>query len=288
MVDKHKNRMVVSGVDLFEKYGLVFSDDYTLSLPPFIRNYVEITGRDGPIDFSEVSGDVRYGIREQEFKFFKMPSMTQREFEELKTELATFLHGKKHTYTLGVDPGYTYTGRLEIQADSKFEQDAGFFTIIAEADPYKSKGMFSYKLNAKGGIEIDVAAGRKKVVPIFEVYSRTLISKNERSWYIEPGTHRIRAILLSGESNKLVINNDLDQIYLGRWSDDPDERWEDDKDTRWFVEANNGIPPQTSKTWEHDADETWEVDAESRWYEELYPVESVEGYFYIAFEWKDL
>lgn len=284
----HQNRMIVGGVDLFETYGLVSSDNYSLPLPPVVENYIDIPGRDGSLDTSEFSGDVRYGRREQSFVFFKMDFMTQREFEELKTELAGRFHGREFTYELGVDPGYIYTGRISIDPESTFQNDHAFFTMKVKAEPYKSKGTMVYKVNADGGVEINVPAGRKKVVPVFEVSAKTLISQNKNSWYIDPGTYRIRDLLVSGPENILTFNNNLDREYIGRWSDDPEEIWADDPYTIWSVEANNGLPILTSKTWAYDADTTWASNANTTWYDELYPAEPGDDYVYVAFDWKDL
>lgn len=284
----HKNRLVLDGVDLFETYGLVFSDNYQLPLPPVIENMIDIPGRDGPLDISDFSGDVRYNTREQSFVFFKMDEITQQDFERMKTEIAGRFHGRRLSYTLGVDPGYIYTGRVSIDSESTFQNDHAFFALKIKADPYKSKGIMTYKINADGGVEITVPAGRRKVVPTFEAAAKTLISLNGKSWYIEPGTFKIRDVVIFGPNNEFVFNSNLTRDYIGVWADDPEDTWDESPDMIWSVEANNGLPILTSKIWDYDKNSRWSDDADSRWIEEMYPAEPGDNYVYIAFDWEDL
>lgn len=283
-----KNRMVVDGVDLYDEFGLVFGDNYELTLPEPIYDFLDVPGRDEPIDLTEFSGDVRYSQRKDKFVFFRLDGMSQASFEKAKTRLATFLHGKKHTYTLVIDEGYTYTGRLAITSDSKFSIAAGHFTVEATADAYKLKDTYTYHINAAGGVTITIPAGRRKVRPKIEVGHKTLITKDGQTWTLEPGTSQIRDLYFSGPENVVLINS-FPEYSVAYWSDAPDETWYEGRNETWAQEAAGGEPIQEYPTWALDPDEIWATDLDSRWIDELYPATPGSEYnVYFQYAWEDL
>lgn len=66
--DYPENRLIVNGVDLTLKYGLILIDGYKLD-PPEVKKYeVDIPGGDGVIDLTDsLLGDTAYKNREIEF-----------------------------------------------------------------------------------------------------------------------------------------------------------------------------------------------------------------------------
>ena len=86
-----KNRLIVNGVDLTEKFKMVLSDGYTLT-PPSPKTYIiDIPGGHGKLDLTEsLFGDVPYDNRKQEFTFY---IINVEDFEKAKTEISNMLHG---------------------------------------------------------------------------------------------------------------------------------------------------------------------------------------------------
>ena len=124
------NRMIVNGIDLYEEYGLIFTDTYEMPVPEYKPYEVDIPGGNGKIDLTEFTGDISYSNRSQKFKFCKLPEVSQSEFERIKTKVSKFLHGKRFSYVVSVDPDYIYTGRFSVTSDTSRENKAAFIDYL--------------------------------------------------------------------------------------------------------------------------------------------------------------
>ena len=118
-----KNRLIVGGVDLSERFKMVLLDGYTLT-PPSPKTYiVDIPGGNGKLDLTEsLFGDVTYDNRKLEFTFAIIGT---ENFEAVKTEITNFLHGKMLYFQMTMDPGYTYHGRFTISSYEHGMYDIG-------------------------------------------------------------------------------------------------------------------------------------------------------------------
>ena len=165
--DYPNNRLIVDGVDLTIRFQMALLDGYTLS-PPEPKTYtVDIPGGDGVIDLTQaLTGDVAYKNRQQTFPFMVI---NPDSFERVKTDVSNFLHGKEFDYQITMDPGYTYHGRFTMTEYSHalyaYPGLVGTFMVSVDADPYKSKGLQTYQLNATGGKMFRLESGRKPVHP---------------------------------------------------------------------------------------------------------------------------
>ena len=64
------NRLIVNGIDLSMKYGLILIDGYELDPPSPKTTTVDIPGANGSIDLTEaLNGDVVYDNRTKKFVF---------------------------------------------------------------------------------------------------------------------------------------------------------------------------------------------------------------------------
>ncbi len=205
------NRIIVNGVDLTKEYGLILADGYSLNPPEPKTNVIEIPGSNKVIDLTEaLLGDVTYSNRTQEFTLY---SIYNSDFEKLKTDISNFLHGKKFQYRITMDPDYIYTGRFKVgsYAHSVYSGGkVGVITLSIEADPYKSKGLQTFRFNAAGGIRVTLNSGRKMVSPKFEFKSETIVSANGVYARMQPGTYRVNDLWFKQGPNELYLNS-----YLG-------------------------------------------------------------------------
>lgn len=89
---KPVRRVTVGGVDLWERFGLVLTDESAYS-PPAPKVYqVDIPGGDGCVDVTEsLAGDVAYSNRSMELCFVVAHP---EDFEATKTAVCGFLHGR--------------------------------------------------------------------------------------------------------------------------------------------------------------------------------------------------
>lgn len=93
----------------YDHWHLIPSKKPVIKLPEVRKNYIEIPGRNGNLDATEVFGDVVYGMREDSIEFIIEKYDTT--FEDLIHSVATYLHGKEKKVILEDDPIHIYTGR---------------------------------------------------------------------------------------------------------------------------------------------------------------------------------
>lgn len=215
------NRLIVGGVDLSVTYRMILSDGYTLGVPEAKTYTVDIPGGDGVIDLTEsLIGDTVYNNRTQEFTFYIIDQQNQTDFENVKTDVSNYLNGKAFDYILTWDPEYIYHGRFHV---SSYEHEGfptgilGAIKITVDADPYKSKGMQTYTLNATGGKQYEFTSGRKKVHPILTCTEPCKVNFNGTSLTVPSGTYRLNPVLFEEGVNELYLNSH--QIQCLTWDD---------------------------------------------------------------------
>lgn len=197
-------RVTVGGVDLFDRFGLVLTDDSTFA-PPAPKTYtVDIPGGDGSVDVTEaISGDVAYSERAQELQFV-VPHPTA--FEKTKTAVSNFLHGRRFDYELSFDPGYTYTGRFSVD-EYYSKMHYGSIKVTVSADPYKLKAHKTVSVDAAGGATVVLECGRKRQCPAFECDSEFLLNWGGQTVRVQPGAHTVPTLWLAQGDNELWMDS---------------------------------------------------------------------------------
>lgn len=234
--------MVVDGVDLTERFGVLYTDESELHPPEKRTEYVEVPAMDGVLDATELwTDDAVFGQR-QETAVLYVPE--EYDFEQVKTDISNFLDGMRFDYSYSFDPGYTRTGRFRVTDYSGWHLHR--FEIEIDADPWKRGDHRHYDVNGAGGTRVTVENARRRVGPLFTVHQATLVEYEGRAWEIpEPGTWRLDLRLRPGVS-QIYVNSaptycdttwdDLAAMY-GTWDAIP-------KGTRWAdVYVTKNDPP---------------------------------------------
>lgn len=282
-----KNRLVIGGVDVFDRFGLVIEDGYEIPIAKAKTYSVDIPGASGIIDMSEAMGDIAYENRTMSFILAKLGLQSPSEFEFIKTEFANFVNGRKFDYSISIDPGYVYSGRFLID-ENYSSMHIGRIKISIDTDPYKLKETCIYRVNAAGGVTINLACGRKRVCPTIEVNHRALVSMDGRTWVLEPGTSRIRDLWLSGDTNIITIDT-YPEYCVTYWTDYTGKTWADLAGKRWSEVGAGSQPLQEGGPWSDYAGKIWADLAGKRWVELMHPATPGDEYAaYIQFDWSDL
>lgn len=293
--DYPNNRLIVDGVDLSIRFQMVLLDGYTLS-PPTPKTYtVDIPGGDGVIDLTQsLTGDVAYNNRSQQFTFMVV---NPDSFERVKTDVSNFLHGKEFDYQLTMDPGYTYHGRFTVEEYSSalyaYPGLVGAFSVSIDAEPYKSKGIKSYRLNATGGKLFRLESGRKPVHPIIECQQPTKVRFGNVITNVPVGTYRLNDVVFTQGYNDIYINSY--QLYNITWNEVGESgahqmTWAEAAQYRWDdIQRLEGDVYDTPREWAELRPYRWSELADKRWADIDYrTVTAPETSVYIQYEWKDL
>lgn len=293
--DYPNNRLIVDGVDLTVTYQMILLDGHKLS-PPEPKTYtVDIPGGDGVIDLtSALTGDVAYNNREQTFTFMVVDPES---FEATKTKVSNFLHGREFDYEMTMDPGYTYHGRFTVESYSHalyaYPGLVGVFTVKVSAEPYKSKGLQTYELNATGGQMFRLESGRKPVHPVIECTQPCKVRWKNTLIQVPAGTFRLNDVLFTEGYNEIYINSweffnvtwgEVDQggTHQMTWVEAAKYRWDD-------IQRLEGDIMDIPRKWEDISEFRWSDLVDKRWSDIDLRNESVpDTKVYLSYEWKDL
>ena len=293
--DYPNNRLIVDGVDLSVRFQMILLDGYTLS-PPEPKTYtVDIPGGDGVIDLtSALTGDVAYSNRSQSFTSMVVDPDS---FERVKTDVSNFLHGKSFDYQMTMDPGYTYHGRFSVTEYSHavyaYPGLVGVFAVDIDADPYKSKGLQTYQLNATGGKMFRLESGRKPVHPVIECTQPCRVRWKDVVTVVPVGTYRLNDVLFTQGFNEIYINSrelfntswaDLgsDGIHAMTWGSASSYRWDD-------IQRMDGNIMDVPRQWSEISGLRWEELAEKAWADiDFRTEEAPDTSVYLSYDWKDL
>lgn len=292
------NRLILGGVDLTMRFHLILMDGYTLE-PPEPKFYgVDIPGGDGNIDLTEaLTGDVAFSNRKQTFTLMILDMYDERTFEQRKTEISNFLHGRTFDYTMTFDPGYTYNGRFKITEyshESLGENILGSIKIEAESKPYKSRGKITYNLNATGGKMFRLPSGRKKIHPTLQCDRPCSVVFDGKVTRLSSGSFRLNDVLFKEGYNEIYINSyELNSVKWSElaegtplamtWADAEQKRWDD-------IQRMNYDTPNAPRSWKDlMTTKRWTDLAETKWTEIDFRVNDVpETSVILQYDWKDL
>lgn len=189
----------------------------SIGLPAPKTSSVEVEGADGSIDTSEVlAGEIKFNNRTLEFEF----TMTTNydEYDELVTEIANHLHGRKLKIIRDEDDSYYFIGRCQIN-QWKSDKRIGKIVISCNCDPYKySVRPTTITAKINGTTYVKVAGKRMTVTPIIEVSNdMELIIGGERVELKSNKENEILDLFIKEGVNTLTFkgNGDVKITYTG-------------------------------------------------------------------------
>ena len=119
----------------YESWGMLQVGPAIISPPKVQTNYIEVTGRDGSLDFTTaLDGNVHYESRE--FSSTLRCVATRAELPMIYSKILNFLHGRRMKATCDDDKNYYWEGRFEAKAP-KWKKHYWEIEIKGTVDPYK-------------------------------------------------------------------------------------------------------------------------------------------------------
>ena len=279
--------VTIGGKSLFHDF--LFLVEVESLEPPEPKFYsVDVPGGNGKIQLTTaVFGDTAYNNRVQEFKLTLRDK--NEDFERWKTKLSNYLHGREFDYEFSWDKGYTYHGWFSV---SSYERKGNLkqLKLKVDADPYKTKGIKVYKLNANGGKVFRFESGRKQVQPTFECSNPTIVGFGGKEFMLPQGAYKCPDIWFKEGWNEVYINSW--QINTLTWDelDDLNPTWDEVEAYRWFELERYGTADDIAgRTWDEVRADRWD-DIEFMTWEEL-EYQDAGGRVsttYVSYEWSDL
>ena len=131
LIFKHDDNTNVKNT--YDDWHLIPTKKPVIALPAVRQNYIEVLGRNGDLDSTEVFGKVVYGMREGSIEFLIEKYDTT--FEDLIHEVATYLHGQYRRVILEDDPNRYYVGRWAIN-EARTDESYSVITLDYKLQPF--------------------------------------------------------------------------------------------------------------------------------------------------------
>ena len=130
---KSRHNVTIDGTNLWSMWNLVADPPVTVVPPPPQFNYVEVPGRDGPLDFTEaLDNKIHYNNREGEWTFTHAYMIDTRNFYDIVAEMQTLIYGQN--CIIKPDDGGIFRGRCWISG-VEWNDDGGKVTVSYNLEP---------------------------------------------------------------------------------------------------------------------------------------------------------
>ena len=126
--------IIISGKNTYTEWGIVPTSRPYIVPPEVKTSYVDLPASHGVLDYTDLLlAETPYGQRKGSWEFVVKAGY---QWADVYSSIMNYLHGTKHTVILEDDPGYLYTGRLQVN-DWKSEERYSNIVIDYNLDPFK-------------------------------------------------------------------------------------------------------------------------------------------------------
>lgn len=130
-----KRGILIGTKNTYDDWGLILTKQ-DIGYPAPKTTYINIPHGNGSLDLTEAMGGVKYSDRTGTLEFDLIAPPSER--QSLLTNIANYVHGKKHTIVLPDDPHFVYHSRLAIN-NVQTSYMLNKLVINVVSDPYRVK-----------------------------------------------------------------------------------------------------------------------------------------------------
>ena len=186
-------------------WGAVITNSDTISMPEVNKVLLEVPGRSGRLDLSEVlTGDVSYGNREIKLE---LAARTDRErWTETCLHIFNKYHGRVVRITFDEDPGHYYVGRASV-SDPKRLATAGQLTLSLDAEPFRYEReeyevTFTGTTTAVSGTVVNL---RMPACPMVTVPAACQLFHGNKVYELSEGEQKVEGLVLHPFENDISV-----------------------------------------------------------------------------------
>lgn len=198
-------KVFFDGKDTYTEYGLLLASK-SISLPEVRTNMIDVPGRDGLLDASEVlTGEVTYKNRAITLKLTGVDTVSGKKWPATISDFCNKVHGKRVKITFPEDTAHFYIGRCSVGKVGLVKM-MQTIPVTVDCDPWKYK-------NAKTTVsrddlstaykQLSLPNERRPVIPTITVAQDTTLLWGSSTINISAGDHILPAIRLAAGSNTL-------------------------------------------------------------------------------------
>lgn len=233
--------ITVEGTDkvykTYDDWGLYIVNTDCIGEPKQYTRYIEIPGRNGLLDLSEVIAG-RQVYTSREIKIVLSGPRDKTTWSAAMSIARNYINGKICHVTFDDDIGYYWRGRVEIK-DFSSVLDKGTLTIaLPMADPYKysvqssvqpwlwdpfnfETGVITYigAITVSGTYTAVIPHGHMPTVPEFVVSNKVgtlTMAVNSKTYTLSSGLNKFPSVFVGGESDVSIVfagNAKIEIVY---------------------------------------------------------------------------
>lgn len=198
-------KVFFDGKDTYTEYGLLLASK-SISLPEVRTNMIDVPGRDGLLDASEVlTGEVTYKNRTITLKLTGVDTVSGKKWPATISDFCNKVHGKRVKVTFPEDTTHYYSGRCSV-GQVELVKMMQTIPVTVNCDPWKYKNAkTTVSLSDLGTAykQLSLPNERRPVIPAITVAQDTSLLWGSSTINISAGDHILPAIRLAAGSNTL-------------------------------------------------------------------------------------
>lgn len=198
-------KVFFDGKDTYTEYGLLLASK-SISLPEVRTNMIDVPGRDGLLDASEVlTGEVTYKNRTITLKLTGVDTVTCKTWPATISDFCNKVHGKRVKVTFPEDTTHYYSGRCSVGKVGLVKM-MQTIPVTVDCDPWKYKNEKTTVSRSDLGTaykQLSLPNERRPVIPTITVAQDTTLLWGSSTINISAGDHILPAIRLAAGINTL-------------------------------------------------------------------------------------
>ena len=198
-------KVFFDGKDTYTEYGLLLASK-SISLPEVRTNMIDVPGRDGLLDASEVlTGEVTYNNRTITLKLIGVDTVSGKKWPATISDFCNKVHGKRVKVTFPEDTTHYYSGRCSVGKVGLVKM-MQTIPVTVDCDPWKYKNEKTTVSRDDLGTaykQLSLPNESRPVIPTITVAQDTTLLWGSSTINISAGDHILPAIRLAAGSNTL-------------------------------------------------------------------------------------
>lgn len=198
-------KVFFDGKDTYTEYGLLLASK-SISMPEVRTNMIDVPGRDGLLDASEVlTGEVTYKNRTITLKLTGVDTVSGKKWPATISDFCNKVHGKRVKVTFPEDTTHYYSGRCSVGKVGLVKM-MQTIPVTVDCDPWKYKNAKTTVSRSDLGTaykQLSLPNESRPVIPTITVAQDTTLLWGSSTINISSGDHILPDIRLAAGSNTL-------------------------------------------------------------------------------------
>lgn len=198
-------KVFFDGKDTYTEYGLLLASK-SISMPEVRTNMIDVPGRDGLVDASEVlTGEITYNNRTITLKLIGVDTVSGKKWPATISDFCNKVHGKRVKVTFPEDTTHYYSGRCSVGKVGLVKM-MQTIPVTVDCDPWKYKNEKTTVSRSDLGTaykQLSLPNESRPVIPTITVEQDTTLLWGSSTINISAGDHILPDIRLATGSNTL-------------------------------------------------------------------------------------